>query len=164
MELVTPGIGLIFWMLLAFTIVFLVLKKFAWKPILKILKDRDNHIAEALNAADRAREEMQKLQADNELILKEARKERDNLLAEARVIKEKLISDAKVAAQDEANKIVMAARASIEKEKIAAIDEMKNQIASFSVDIATKILGSELSNPQKEQQYLSKLIDELNIN
>ncbi|PKP18625.1 MAG: ATP synthase F0 subunit B [Bacteroidetes bacterium HGW-Bacteroidetes-21] len=164
MGLVTPGIGLIFWMLLAFSLVFILLKKFAWKPILKMLKDRDDHIAQSLKAADNAREEMQKLQADNENVLKEARRERDVLMQEARQIKDKIIADAKTQAQGEADKIISAARQEIEKEKVAAIQEMKTKIAEFSVDVAGKILRKELSAEAKQTEYISKLIDELNIN
>ena len=164
MELVTPGIGLIFWMVLAFSLLFLVLKKFAWKPVLKMLHDRDEHIAQSLKAAENARLEMQKLQAGNELILAEARRERDLLLADARQVKEKMISDAKQIAQTEASKLIEQARLSIEKEKQMAILEMKSKIAEFSVEVAGKILRSELSSENKQTAYLTKLIDELNIN
>lgn len=164
MDLVTPGIGLLFWMLLAFTALFLLLKKFAWKPILKMLRDRDEHIAQSLKAADLARLEMQKLQQDNEKVLAEARRERDLLLADARQVKEKMISDARQIAQDEASKIIIQARASIEKEKQMAILEMKDKIAEFSVEVAGKILRSELSSENKQSDYLNRLIDELNIN
>lgn len=164
MGLVTPGIGLIFWMLLAFTLVMFILKKFAWKPVLKMIKERDDHISQSLKAAENAREEMKKLQADNENVLKEARKERDVLMAEARQVKEKIISDAKTQAQSEADKIIAAARLAIEKEKVAAIHEMKAKIAEFSVDVASKILRKELSAESTQTEYLSKLIDELNIN
>lgn len=164
MELVTPGIGLVFWMLLAFTLLFMVLKKFAWKPILKILRERDEHIAQSLKAADNARLEMQKLQQDNEKILAEARRERDALLAEARLVKEKMINDARTTAQEEASKIMLQTKDAIEKEKQLAILEMKHKIAEFSVDVAGKILRRELSPENKQNEYLSKLIDELNIN
>lgn len=164
MELVTPGIGLLFWMLLAFTLLFVLLKKFAWKPVLKMLHDRDEHIAMSLKAAENARIEMQQLQAGNEKILADARRERDLLLAEARQVKEKMISDSRLIAQDEASKLILQAKLTIEKEKQLAIHEMKNKIAEFSVEVAGKILRSELSAESKQNEYLTKLINELDIN
>jgi F-type H+-transporting ATPase subunit b len=164
MELVTPGIGLLFWMLLAFSLLCILLKKYAWKPVLKMLHDRDEHIAQSLKAAENARLEMQELQAGNEKILAEARRERDLLLAEARQVKEKMITDARQIAQDEASKLILQARMSIEKEKQLAILDMKNKIAEFSVEVAGKILRTELSAESKQNEYLTKLINELNIN
>jgi len=164
MELVTPGIGLLFWMLLTFSIVVFVLKKFAWKPILSMLKEREDFIDNALKSANNARAEMEKLQADNEVILKQARSERDGLLTEAREMKDKIINEAKIKAQEEASKIIDNAKNNIEIQKNAAIAEMKQQISAFSIEIAKKILEKELSDESKQKEYLSKLIDELNIN
>ena len=106
MELIKPGIGLLFWMTLSFSIVLFILAKYAWKPILKSLKDRDNSIAEALNAAEKARTEIDQLKSDNEKIMQEARNERDKLLAEAREIKDSIVNDAKDKAKAEATKLL----------------------------------------------------------
>jgi F-type H+-transporting ATPase subunit b len=164
MELVTPGIGLVFWMLLSFSIVLFILKKFAWKPILKMIKDREESIDSALKMADKAKEEMTKLQSDNERIIAEARKERDNLLKEAREIKEKIIADAKNQAGVEANKLIENAKTSIHSEKMAALSEIKNQIAFLSVDIAEKILKKELSSDSRQKEYIESLIKDVNLN
>ena len=164
MELVTPGIGLIFWMLLSFSIVFYVLQRFAWKPVLKMIKEREESIDGALKMADKAKEEMAKLQSDNERILAEARKERDNLLKDAREVKEKIIAEAKTQAGVEANKLIENAKASIHSGKIAALSEIKNQIAFLSVDIAEKILQKELSSDLRQKEYIESLIKDINLN
>jgi len=164
MELVTPGIGLIFWMLLTFSIVLIILKKYAWKPVLKMIKDREESIESALKMADKAKEEMAKLQSDNEKILADARKERDNLLKDAREVKEKIISEAKQQAGVEANKLIENAKASIHSEKMAALSEIKNQIAFLSVDIAEKILQKELSAGSRQKEYIESLIKDINLN
>jgi F-type H+-transporting ATPase subunit b len=164
MELVTPGIGLVFWMLLTFSIVLIILKKYAWKPVLKMIKDREESIDSALKMADKAKEEMAKLQSDNEKILAEARKERDSLLKEAREIKDKIIAEAKNQAGVEANKLIENAKASIHGEKIAALSEIKNQIAFLSVDIAEKILQKELSSDLRQKEYIESLIKDINLN
>lgn len=164
MELVTPGIGLVFWMLLSFSIVFIILKKFAWKPILKMIKEREESIDNALKMAEKAKDEMAKLQSDNEKILSEARKERDGLIREAREIKEKIISDAKKQALTEADKMIENAKAAINSEKSAALSEIKKQITVLSVDIAEKILKKELSSEQKQKEYLGNLVKDINLN
>jgi F-type H+-transporting ATPase subunit b len=155
MELVTPGIGLLFWMLLTFSILLILLKKFAWKPILHSLKEREKTIENALLSAEKAKQEMAKLQADNEKIIAKAHSDQDNILKEARQVKDKIIQDAKETAQVEANKIVESARLSIENEKQAAINDIKNQIAVLSVTIAEKIIRQEISKDGH-----SKLIDQ----
>lgn len=164
MELVTPGIGLVFWMLLTFTIVLILLKKYAWKPVLKMIKEREESIDGALKMADKAKEDMAKLQSDNEKILADARKERDNLLKDAREVKEKIISEAKQQASVEANKLIDNAKASIHNEKMAALSEIKNQIAFLSVDIAEKILQKELSAGSRQKEYIESLIKDINLN
>lgn len=164
MELVTPGIGLVFWMLFTFTIVLILLKKYAWKPVLKMIKEREESIDGALKMADKAKEDMAKLQSDNEKILADARKERDNLLKDAREVKEKIISEAKQQAGVEANKLIDNAKASIHNEKMAALSEIKNQIAFLSVDIAEKILQKELSAGSRQKEYIESLIKDINLN
>ncbi len=164
MELVSPGIGLIFWMTLGFGIVLFILKKFAWKPILKSLKDREDNIEDALNAANKAREEMKQLQFDNEALLKEAKEERDAILRDARKVKESIIEESKTKANEEANRIIESAKESIENEKMAAVTELKNQLANLSIEVAEKILRAELSEDKKQKEYVQKLIEDVNFN
>jgi F-type H+-transporting ATPase subunit b len=164
MALITPGIGLVFWMLVSFSISLFVLKKFAWKPILSALKEREDSISDALKEADKARAAMAELKSDNERILKEAREERDVILKEAKEIKEKIVSDAKGQAQSEADKIVNAARENIETEKAAAMAEIKNHVAVLSIDIAEKILKSELGDANKQKQLVDNLLDDIKLN
>jgi F-type H+-transporting ATPase subunit b len=164
MKLVTPDIGLLFWMLVSFGIVLFLLKKYAWKPILKTLQDREQNISEALNTARRAKEEMAALKSDNERLITEARAERDKMLREARDIKDGIIAEAKTKAQAEANKVLAQARESINTEKMAAIVELKNQVASMSVDIAEKILRHELSQDDKQKALMQNLIKDISLN
>jgi F-type H+-transporting ATPase subunit b len=164
MELVTPGIGLIFWMTVAFLVILYILGKYAWKPIMKALKDRETSINKALHAADKAREDMKKLQADNENLLKEARNERDAIVAEARKIKDSIIEESRQKATEEANRIVNNAKESIHFEKMAAMTELKNQLATLSLDIAKKILKRELSDPKKQEDYIKELLKDVTIN
>ena len=164
MQLVTPDIGLLFWMLVSFLIVFLILKKFAWKPILNMLHEREYHIEQALKAADKARDEMEKLQANNERILNEARAEREKIFREAQEIKEKIVGEAREQAIREKDKIMTDARASIESEKLSAIKEIRNTAAELSVRIAEKLLRHELSNDQKQKELVEQLIKEVPVN
>lgn len=164
MELVTPGLGLVFWMVISFSIILFILKKFAWKPILKALKDREITIDTALKSADKVKEEMEQLKTDNEKIIKEAKNERDNLLKDARQVKDKIISEAKQIANSEAKKIIENAKGKIESEKEAALDEIKNQVAGFSIEIAEKILKKKLEKTKDQKDLINELIDEIKIN
>ena len=164
MSLITPDIGLLFWMLLSFSIVLIILKKFAWKPILEGLKERETSIQEALDTAKKAREEMEALQSNNEELLREARAERDSLIKEARAAKDAIVAEAKDKAKEEADKIMSQARATIENEKMAAITELKNQVATLSIDIAEKILKEELSSEDKQKALVTTLLDDVNLN
>jgi F-type H+-transporting ATPase subunit b len=164
MKLVTPDIGLLFWMLVSFGIVLFLLRKFAWKPILASLKSREENISEALNTAKRAKEEMASLKADNEKLLQQARAERDAMLKEARDTKDAIISESKSKAQAEANKIMASARETINTEKNAAIAELKNQVASMSIDIAEKILRQELSRDEKQKSLMENLMRDVPLN
>jgi F-type H+-transporting ATPase subunit b len=161
MELITPGLGLIFWMTLAFFLLVYILGKFAWKPILQMLKERETSIHEALNSANRAREEMKQLHFSNERLLQEAKNERDALLNEARKVREKMIEEARIKAGEEASRIVESARASIQNEKMAAITELKNQIAESSLNLAKFILKRELADPKKQEEYVQELLKEI---
>jgi len=164
MELITPGLGLIFWMTLAFLLLMFILGKFAWKPILQSLKERETSIHEALNAANKARDEMKQLKFSNEQLLQEAKNERDALLNEARKIREKMIEDARTKAGEEASRIVETARASIQNEKMAAMTELKNQIAESSLTLAKFILKRELADPKRQEEYVEELIKEIKFN
>ncbi len=164
MQLINPGFGLIFWMTLAFLIVFFVLKKFAWKPILASLKEREDSIEDALKAAEEAKKEMASLKAANEELLREAREERDAMLADARKIKEQIIGEAREKANKEASIIVENAREQINSEKQAALIELKNLIATYSIEIAEKVLQEELSDKKKQQAYVTKLVKEIQLN
>lgn len=164
MELVTPGLGLLFWMLLSFSIVLYILKRFAWKPILKALKDREKSIQNALDSAELERQKMEQLKADNEAIMREAREERDFILQDAREVKDKIILEAKEQAGKEAKKIVDSARIKIRNEKVAAIEEIRNQVANLSVDVAEKILKQKLKDTREQKELISKLLDEIELN
>ncbi|HXB40554.1 MAG TPA: F0F1 ATP synthase subunit B [Bacteroidia bacterium] len=164
MELVTPAIGLIFWMLVTFAIIFFILKKFAWKPILNMIKEREQGIEKALKSADDALETMRELKAGNEKILHDARNERDNMLKEARDTKEAIIAEAKTKAKQEADRLVAQARETINAEKMAAIAELKNQVAALSIDIAEKILKEHLSSDDKQKTLVNNLVKEVTLN
>jgi F-type H+-transporting ATPase subunit b len=161
MELITPGIGLLFWMLVMFGIVLLILKKFAWKPILKALSDRETSIRDALLSADTAKKEMEKLKADNEVIMAEARAEKEKIVQEARQIREKLISEAKNEANEEAKKILKSARKDIDNEKVSAIAEVKNKVAELSIEIAEKILREKLADTREQKSIIERLVKEI---
>ena len=164
MQLVTPDIGLLFWMLVSFLIVFFILKKFAWKTILNMLHEREDNIEQALKAADKAREAMEKLQADNVRILDEARAEREKIFHEAQEMKSKIVGEAREQAVKEKDKIINDARVSIEAEKNVAIREIRNVAAELSVQIAEKLIRHELSNDQKQKELVDQMIREIPVN
>jgi len=160
MELVSPGLGLIFWMTLSFGIVLFLLSKFVWPMILGSLKEREEGIANSLEAAQKAREEIQNLHSNNEELLKEARDEREEMIREARKLKDDLIDTAKDKADEEAKHIIENAKAVIEQEKTAALSALKNQVADLSIEIAEKLLKAELSKDKKQKELMDKLIGE----
>jgi F-type H+-transporting ATPase subunit b len=155
---------LVFWTTLFFLIFFFLFIKLAWKPILKTIKEREESIENALQEADKAREEMAKLKADNQKILNEARAERDQMLKEAKELKEQMITKAREEAQAEANKEIEKARAVIQSEKQAAIKELKNQVSELSIDIAEKIIGEELKDKNAQIKQVEKLISDIKLN
>ncbi|MDG4945214.1 F0F1 ATP synthase subunit B [Weeksellaceae bacterium KMM 9713] len=163
MELLTPSIGLIFWTTLIFVILFLLLAKFAWKPILSAVNEREAHIEDALNQAKKAREEMAYLKNENEKILQQAREERDAMLKEAREMRNETINKAKEDAKLEAEKIIVSARESIQTEKAAAIADIKNQVATLSIGVAEKVLGKQLSQSENQNAYVDELIKDINL-
>ncbi len=150
------------------TVLFLILiglmVKFAWKPILNALNDREEGIKDALDKAEKAREEMQNINADNERILKEARSERDSMLKEARELKDSMISEAKEEARTQANKMIEQAKATIENEKLAAITDLKNQVADLSIDIAEKVVKKELSTKGKQLELVEEMLGDIKLN
>ena len=164
MELVTPEIGLIFWTTIVFLLLLTVLKKYAWKPILAAVDERNKSIEDALKAADKAKKEMLALNTDNERILIQAKKERDVLLKEGREIKDNIIAEAKDKAKLEADKILITAKEQINNEKMKAITELKNQVAEMSIDIAEKILKSELSDKNKQKELIAESLKSNELN
>ena len=160
MELVTPAIGLIFWTTVVFTLLVLLLKKFAWKPILSAVDQRNQSIKESLAEAEKARTEMSELTANNEKILAQAKLDRDIILKEARDMKNEIISQAKEQANIEADKLVNSAKDQILNEKMKALTELKNQVADLSIEMAEKILKSELSNSDKQKELVNQALNE----
>ena len=164
MDLLTPSFGLLLWTLLAFGIVFYILKKFAWKPILASLKEREAGIAESIATAERVRAEMALLKSENEALLAKAREERAQILKEARDIKEKIVSDAKEQAKFEANKIISEANAAIQQQKMAALTDVKNQVGLLVVDVAEKVLRRELQSKSEQEKYIRELAADVKLN
>ncbi|MDZ7934338.1 MAG: F0F1 ATP synthase subunit B [Emticicia sp.] len=164
MELLTPAIGLLFWMALVFGILVFFLKKFAWKPILSSLKEREDSIESALRMAEETRAEMAKLKSDNDKILAEARAERDKMIRDAKDITDKMIADAKDKAVTEGSKIIADAREAIQQEKVAMIAQMKKDMAGFSIEIAEKVIRRELSDKTSQETLVSTLISEASLN
>jgi F-type H+-transporting ATPase subunit b len=164
MDLVTPDIGLIFWTTVSFAILYFILAKFAWKPILGAVNEREKLIKDALSAAEKAKEEMVNLKADNEKILNEAKLQRESLLKEAREIKSKIIADAESEATEKANKLVEAAKTAIENEKSAAMKELQNTVVDLSFNIAEKLLSKELDNKEKQLENIQDILDKTKLN
>ncbi len=164
MQLVTPGIGLLFWMLVSFSLVMYVLAKYAWKPIMKGIHQREETIEKSLEAANDAKKEMLQLKTGNEQLLRDAKDERDALMRDARKVKESILDEARVKANEEAARILENARENIQFEKMAAINELKNQIATISIEIAEKLIGKELENKKQQQELTEKLLKEVKIN
>lgn len=163
-SLTTPAFGTIFWSALIFGLFFLILTKFAWKPILAAVKARDEMIRSSLESAEKAREDMLKLQSDNEAILRKAREEREDILKEAREVRDKLISEAKGKASEEAEKLVEKARAGIESEKRKALSEIHEQVASISVEIASRLLGEKLKQTGEQEKLIDNYLKEIDFN
>lgn len=164
MDLLTPDFGLIFWQILIFLVVLFVLSKFAWKPMINGLNERENSIEEALLSAEKAKNEMAQLKADNEKLLAEARRERDHILKDATAAANKLREEAREQASHEGARIVADAKASIDLHKKAALADIKEQVAKLSVQIAEKILREKLSDDKAHKEYVSKLVKDLNVN
>jgi F-type H+-transporting ATPase subunit b len=164
MQLLTPAFGLIIWTLLAFLIVFFLLKKFAWPAIIGGLATREKNIADSLATAERIKLEMAQMKNDNEAILTQAREERASMLKEAKETKDKMINDAKEEAKTQAAKIIADAHASIHNQKMAALTEIKNQVGSLVLEVSEKVLRKELSNKAEQENYIKTLAAEVKLN
>jgi F-type H+-transporting ATPase subunit b len=164
MDLLTPSFGLIIWTLLAFLIVFFILKKYAWPAITKGLKDRETSIADSLSTAERIKAEMAEMKSEHEALLVQAREERAQMLKEARETKEKIINESKEAAKVEANKIIIDARAAIETQKMAALTDVKNQVGKMVIEVSEKILRRELGNKEAQETHIKELVKEVKLN
>lgn len=158
------SLGLFFWQTFMLITLLLLLWKFAWKPILEALNGREEGIKDALESAERAKIEMENLQADNKEMMKEAREERDAMLKEAREIKDKMISEASEEAQEKANKIVAQAQAVIEKEKQAAVADLKDQVGNLSVEIAEKVIRKQLNSKEEQMKLVDGMLNEVTLN
>jgi F-type H+-transporting ATPase subunit b len=164
MGIVTPGFGLIFWTTLTFFLLLFLLAKFAWKPILKAVQDREGAIDSALKAAEAAKAEMASLQSNNEQLLKQTREEREQILKEARVLRDKTIADAKMAASEEAAKVLESARIQINNEKMAAMTEVKNQVAQLAIDMSERILRAELKDAAAQKAMVDRAMQDVKLN
>ena len=164
MDLITPSVGLIFWTAVVFIILLVLLRSLAWKPILSAVKEREQSIEDALNAAKKAKEEMALLNAQNEKIMKEARAERDAILKEAREMKENIINEAKNKNKKKKNKLIENAKTAIQNEKSAAMADIKNQVGQLSIEIAEKILTKELSDKSAQVALVNDVIDQVKFN
>jgi F-type H+-transporting ATPase subunit b len=163
MELVTPDIGLVFWTTICFVILLFILGKFAWKPILAAVHERENSIESALLKAEAMKEEMARMTSENENLLKQARAERDSILSEARKVKEQIINDAKEAANAEGSKMIEKARIEINSQKAIAMADVKNQVASLSLEIAEKVLRKQFEDAGKQDALVAELLQEVKL-
>ena len=164
MDLITPEFGLVFWTLITFLLLMFILRKFAWKPILGAVSEREEGIKDALASAEKARQEMENLNADNQRILNEARAEREAMLKDALDMKNKIVADAKEEAQQQANKMIEQAQAAIQSEKKAAMAELKNHVADLSIEIAEKVVRKELASDSKQLKLVEDMLNETTLN
>lgn len=164
MEIITPAVGQLFWGGMVFLMLLFILGKFAWKPILSAINEREMTIKESLDLAEKTKAEMEVLQASNENLLKEARVERDAMIKDAKETTNKMVADAKAIARIEADKVQTLARDAFNAEKVAAIAELKTQVASISIEIAEKVLRGELASQDKQTSLANKLVEDINMN
>ncbi len=164
MSLLTPHLGFFVWTLVAFIVVLFLLRKFAWKPILKSLNERENNIANSIAAAEKVRAEMAQMKSENEELLAKAREERAQLLKEARETKDRIINDAKEQAKTEANKIIAETQAAIEVQKMAALTDVKNQVGKMVIEVSEKVLRRELENKASQEAHIKELVEEVKLN
>lgn len=162
MDLLLPGIGLLVWTLIAFLLVFFILKKFAWKIIIQSLNDREKGIADSLETAKKVKAEMALMKSENEVLMQQAREERTKMLKEAKDTREKMINDAKEQAKAEAAKVIADAHAAIQTEKMAALTDVKNQIGNMVIEIAEKVIRKQLDNKAEQEKYIQQMAGEIN--
>jgi F-type H+-transporting ATPase subunit b len=164
MDLLTPELGLFLWTLIAFLAVLFILGKFAWKPILKALGEREKGIADSISAAERIKGEMNQLRSENENLMAQAREERSQMLKEAKEIKDRIVNEAKDQAKTEANKIIADAQQQIQQQKMAALTEVKNEISNLAVEVAEKILRKQLATAENQNSYVNMLTEDIKMN
>ena len=164
MKLLLPEFGLLIWTLVAFLVVFFILKKFAWPAIVKGLADREKSIADSLSTAERVKQEMMQLKSDNEALLVKAREERALLIRDAKEVSDKMITEAKDKARTEYDRIVADAQSTINQQKMAAITDLKNQVGNLVIEISEKVLRRELGNKTEQEKYIKELADEVKLN
>jgi F-type H+-transporting ATPase subunit b len=163
MELLNPGIGLLLWTLIAFIIVLVILKKFAWTPILKGLKDRETNIADAIASAEKVKAEMAALKSENEVLIAKAREERAAMIKEAKETADKMVADAQSKAKSEYERIVADAQAAIDQQKNAALIDVKNQVGKLVIEVAEKVLRKQLDNKPQQEAYIKQLADTVKL-
>lgn len=164
MELVTPDLGFVVWTTVSFLILLFLLTKFAWKPIMSAITEREHSIEDALSKAEFAKQEMAKLTSENEQLLKQARFERDQILKEAKELKDQIVNDAKTSAQEEGAKMIEKAKIEINNQKIAALAEVKGQVATLSLEIAEKVLRNRFEDQNKQQELVNDLLKKVELN
>lgn len=164
MDLLTPELGLFIWTLVAFLAVFFILRKFAWKPILQTLSERETGIAESIASAERMKKEMGQMQAENEKLMQQAREERSAMLKEAKELKDRIVNEAKDQAKVEANKIIVEAQQQIQQQKMAALTEVKNEIGNLAVEVAEKVLRKQLATNDAQNDYAKLLAEDIKLN
>jgi len=162
MDLLLPGLGLLFWTLLAFGLVFFLLRKYAWKIIVDSLNEREKGIADSLDAAKKVKAEMTQLKSENEALMVQAREERALMLKEAKETRDKLINDAKEQVKAEASKILSDANAAIHSQKMAALTDIKNQIGNMVIEVSEKVIRKQLDNKAEQEKYIQQMAGELN--
>jgi F-type H+-transporting ATPase subunit b len=164
MELVTPSIGLVFWTAIAFVCLLILLRKFAWKPILGAIHEREQSIDEALNKAELAKQEMARLTSQNQDLMQQARAERDEILKEAKTLKDGILNEAKKQAQVEGAKLIEKAKIEIENQKKAALAEVKDQVSTLSLEIAERVLRNQLDDKTKQEALVANLLKDVELN
>lgn len=164
MQLLLPKIGLILWTLVAFGIVFYILAKYAWKPILKSLDEREKNISDSILSAENMKKEMAQIQSENEALLAKAREERSQMMREAKEMRDKMIQDAKEQARKETNKIVADAQSVINQQKMAAITDLKNQVGNLVLEVSEKVLRRELNDKEAQEKYIQQLAQDIELN
>ncbi|MFO7863949.1 MAG: F0F1 ATP synthase subunit B [Salinivirgaceae bacterium] len=164
MEIIMPELGVFFWTMVAFLIVWFILRKFAWKPILNMLHERDQSIEDALNAAENAKIEMKQFEEKNQQLLKEAKLEREKLLKEAEETQKRIMSEARESAKAETNKMIEQAHKTIKADREAAFAEMKNEIVDYSIQIAEKILRQTLDNKEEQKKIAEQYMSSIKVN